>query len=416
MHSSASESHGEMLKGDRPAVPALIRYPLSAVRYPLLSLREGRQNKRENKNRQTSYAMVLPRRMKRSARGLFLWVLFWYVIAQVALLLWMNDRWALNRTRVEHQKWEQLHERLAEFPDRPLVLILGSSRMDWAFEAGRLNGQPGPDGRPLLVYNFGVPTTGPMHEVLYLNDLLDEGIRPRLLLVEFVTTHLNQSRRSLLSEERFTVAPWLSFHQLFFLRPYLSNPRKATIDWVQSRLSPWYAFRWHIHEHLQGHDEFIRPYEQARQPMDSWGCRILCDDPGTPEYRALRWGGAFNMYGPTLQNFRLGAKPAQAMHDLLARCRREHISVALVHMPITREFRELIPAEGRAELDHLAAELCNRYGADLIDASDWLDNKDFDDGHHVLKTGAQKFTTRMIDELQKLLARTEHSEQQQTTH
>jgi hypothetical protein len=149
--------------------------------------------------------------------------------------------------------------------------------------------------------------------------------------------------------------------------------------------------------------------------MDSWGCRILCDEPGIPGYRALRWGAAFKMYGPTLQLFRLGAKPTQAMHDLLARCCREQIPVALVLMPITKEFRELIPPEGRAELDNLVAKLCNRYRADLIDASDWLDKEDFDDGHHVLKTGAHKFSTRMIDEVQKLLARTEVSKPQHRT-
>jgi hypothetical protein len=409
MHSAASESRGQTRKAARPAMPAPIRYPLAAVRYPLVSLVTGGQ-KTAQSDRRESYTMALPRRMKRTARGLLLWSLFWYLIAQLALFVWMGDSWKLNRVRVEQQKWKQLHELLAQAPDRPLVLMLGSSRTDWAFEAGRLDGQPGPDGRPLLVYNFGVPTTGPIHEALYLNDLLDQGIRPRLLLVEFVTSHLNQSRRGLLSEEHFTVPLWLSAHQLLFFRPFFSNPRKALIEWVQSRVSPWYAFRWYIHEHFQGHDEFLRPYEQSRQPMNSWGCRILSDDPGTPEYRAWRWQGALRMYGPTLQQFRLGAKPTQAMHDLLARCCREQIPVAIVLMPITKEFRELIPAEGRAELDHLVAELCNRYRANLIDASEWLDREDFDDGHHVLKTGAHKFSMRMIDEVQKLLARTEASE------
>ena len=292
MHSAASESRAETRKAPRPAMPAPIRYPLSDFRYLLVSLAEGGQ-KTAQSERRISYAMALPRRMKRTARGLLLWGLFWYVLAQLALFVWMDDSWKLDRVRVEQQKWKQLHEVLAQATDRPLVLMLGSSRTDWAFEAGRLDGQPGPDGRPLLVYNFGVPTTGPMHEALYLNDLLDEGIRPRLLLVEFVTSHLNQSRRSLLSEEHFTVPLWLSAHQLLFFRPYFSNPRKALIDWVQSRVSPWYAFRWYIHEHVQGHDKFLRPYEQESQPMDCWGCRILCDDPGTPEYRAWRWGAPF---------------------------------------------------------------------------------------------------------------------------
>lgn len=414
MHTPASETRDELFEDAPPAAFPPIRYPLSAVRYPLFFLAPKR-NKTTANDPRTSYALALPRRMKRNARGLLIWIPIWYVIAQIALFFWMDDSWKLNRTRVEIEKWKQLHELLATEPDHPLVLMLGSSRVDWAFQAGRLSGRPGPDGRPLLVYNFGVPTTGPMHEALYLNDLLDEGIRPRLVLVELVNTHLAQSRRSLMSEERFTVPKWLTVHQLLFYRRYLSNQRKAIIEWVESCVAPWYCYRFHIHEHLQGKHGVIRPYEQVEQPMDSWGCRILCDDPGTLDYRSQRWAGAFRMYGPTLQQFHLGAGPTQAMRDMLARCQRERIPVALVLMPSSKEFRGMFSAEGKAELDDFVAELRSRYGADVIDGTDWLEKDDFDDGHHVLKSGAYKFSTRMIDEVQKLLARTEPSVQQQST-
>ena len=227
--------------------------------------------------------------MKGSARALLWWIPFWYVLAQVALLLWMDESWPLFRVRVERDKWIQLHERLAEAPDRPLVLMLGSSRTDWAFQAGRLNGQLGPDGRPLLAYNFGVPTTGPLHESLYVNDLLDQGIRPRLLLIELVNTHFNQSRRGILSEEHFTVPRWLTAHQMLFLRSYFTNPRRATREWMEGRLAPWYGYRWTIHERFLGNHKISRPYHQARQPMDDWGSRLLVDDPGTLAYRAQRW-------------------------------------------------------------------------------------------------------------------------------
>lgn len=414
MHTPASESRGEMFEDDWAATPAPIRYPLTAVRYPLFSLAENRKQMAENGPR-TSYAMALPRRMKRTVRRLLLWIPIWYVIAQIALFLWMDENWQLNRTSVEQKKWKQLHELLADAPDRPLVLMLGSSRVDWAFQAGRLSGRPGPDGRPLLVYNMGVPTAGPLHEALYLSDLLDEGFRPRLLLVEYVTTHFARPRRTLLSEESFTVPAWQTAHQLRFFSRYFVNPKKALIEWVESRVAPWYGYRFFVHEHLQGRHGVVKPYDQVKQPIDSWGARILCDDPGTPDWRFQRWDGAFRMYGPTLQHFRMAAGPTQAMHDLLARCRREGIPVALVQMPVTKEFRQLFPAQAKAELDNLLAELCNRYGAYLIDATDWLIKEDFDDGHHVLKTGAYKFSTRMIDEVQELLARTEPSAQEQPT-
>jgi hypothetical protein len=121
------------------------------------------------------------------------------------------------------------------------------------------------------------------------------------------------------------------------------------------------------------------------------------------------------MYGPTLQQFHLGEGPTQAMRDMLARCQRERIPVGLVLMPSSKEFRGMFSAEGKAELDNFVAELRSRYGADVIDGTDWLEKEDFDDGHHVLKSGAYKFSTRMIDEVQKLLARTEPSVTRRST-
>lgn len=402
----------EMLTSGPPASPS-VRYPLSPRRYLLATLRP-RPPRPKDGGASSCWAMARTRRMSRTARALVWWIPFWYVVAQLTLFVWMDENWQLNRTRVEHDKWEQLHQRLAEMPDRPLVLMLGSSRTDWAFQAGRLSGLPGPDGRPLLCYNLAVPTTGPIHQHLYVNDLLAEGIRPRLLLLEFATPYLIQSRRNGQSEEHNTVSRWISAHQLHFMLPYLRNRRRALLEWLEGRLAPWYGFRWSIHEHLQGHHSQPKPYDQARQPMDDWGWRMLFEDPNTPEVRAWRWAWAYGMYADSLMHYRLGPKPAQAMRDLLTRCRREGIPVVLVRMPATPKFRALYSSEGRAQLEAFLAELRDRYGADIIDATDWLEEKYFDDGHHVLKSGAVQFSIRMVEEVQKVLARTESPPQPTT--
>ena len=60
---------------------------------------------------------------------------------------------------------------VAHEPDAALVAMVGSSRTDGAFQAGRLRGLPGPDGRRLLAYNLGVPAAGPLREWLYLRHL-----------------------------------------------------------------------------------------------------------------------------------------------------------------------------------------------------------------------------------------------------
>ncbi len=415
MNSPGSPVGQEMLPGD-VSTSSPVRYPLTA-RPDLLTSLGSKRPRRDDDALPPALALARSRRMKKSARKLILlWLPIWYVIGQLSLFIWMNENWELERTISERKKLELLHKRLAEMPDRPLVLMLGSSRMDQAFQSGRLSGQPAPDGRPLLAFNLGVPTVGGMHEMLYLRDLLDQGVRPRLVLVEFVSTHLTRSQRGLQSEEHFTVAPWVDFHSLYFLQRYFTNRRRAWTEWLESRLTPWYGYRWWIHEHCQGlHSLPEREFDQSRRPIDPFGWRLLRDLPNTPGAHAVRWAFAYNMYGQTLKHFQLGAKPAQALLDLFDCCRREKIPVALVLPPVSKEFQDLFCPEGKAEIDNFVAYLRNRYNLDIIDATDWLEPEDFDDGHHAMLSGADKFTTRLIPEVHRLLAATEPPKEQQQT-
>ena len=66
------------------------------------------------------------------------------------------DRHREERDRIDRDN----HIIVGREPDRPLLLMLGSSRADCAFQAGRVNDLPGPGGKPYLAYNFGVPAAG----------------------------------------------------------------------------------------------------------------------------------------------------------------------------------------------------------------------------------------------------------------
>jgi hypothetical protein len=348
-------------------------------------------------------AFARVRRMKRCALAVLLSAAACYAAAQVALFLCKDALWKAPQVKVEVEKLSALRALVAEAPDRPLVLMLGSSRTDWAFQAGRLNGQLGPDGRPLLAFNLGVPLGGALHESLYLHDLLAEGIRPRLLLVEFVSTQLNHPRSGLISEEGTTETPWMTAAQLRYFAPYFARPARKVRGWLEVQLAPWYALRCPVHNTFN-QPEVERPPELPHnRPMDQWGWRMLISEVPTEEYRALRRYLARDMYAHSLQNFRLAEGPARALHDLLARCRHEQIPVALVLMPTSAAFRELYPPDARAAVQGLLDELRQRHGVEVIDATDWLPEEDFDDGHHVLLSGAQHFTSRLIDEVQRLL-------------
>jgi hypothetical protein len=350
--------------------------------------------------RQPIYALARPRRMKGCARGVLLWSLGFYVLAALAMNVFM-DRWCpVSWEALYRLKWARLREVAAEAADRPLVVALGSSRLDGAFQAGRLDGQPGPDGRPRAAYNFGIPAAGPMHEYEYLRDMLDKGIRPRLLIVEFLPPMLVQPHSHLISEEQWIKPEWMSVHQFRRLAPYLARPGRKASEWLLARLAPWYIHRSSLTNWLteQLHPELAE--EPVPYPHDPWGCR--CPQTLTPQQRAFRMAVA-REYSLSLSHFRLGEGPARAMRDLLACCRREDIPVVLILTPESSEFRSWYSPACRTATRQLLDELRTEYGVEVIDATCWLDDDDFFDGHHHDVSGATKFTTRLLAEVQRMV-------------
>ncbi len=346
------------------------------------------------------FALARPRRMKGRTRSVLLWSLSFYALAVLVLNVIM-DRWCPAPFEGLYRiKWEQLQQFAETSTGRPLVVMLGSSRTDGAFKAGRLDGMPGPDGRPLAAYNFGIPAAGPMHEYQYLLDMLEHGIRPRLLLVEFLPPLFTEPHSHLISEENWVAPDWMSMHQFVRMHPYFARPVRKISEWVEARLAPWYVHRFSLNSWLV--EQIYPPPERHPVPYyhDECGCR--CPESVTPEVRAARWLTARD-YIPTLNHFRLSKGPTQAMRDLLACCRREQVPVVLVLTPESATFRSWYRPNCLAAMRDLLAELRATYGVEVIDARQWLDDDDFMDGHHLDTSGAEKFTTRMIAEVQRIL-------------
>src|SRR5215472_13584895 len=102
--------------------------------------------------------------MARSGKAVMLWVVAVYAASQL-LIGFLMDRWhPTSFETIWRLKWARIREVAVAAPNGSLVVMLGSSRTDAAFQAGRLNGLVGPDGQPLVAYNFGVPAAGPIHE------------------------------------------------------------------------------------------------------------------------------------------------------------------------------------------------------------------------------------------------------------
>jgi hypothetical protein len=341
------------------------------------------------------------RSMKRCGRAVVLWGLLWYIVVQ-AIPTYFKDRWQRMGPAYESQKWPTLEQHVAQNPDRPLLLMLGSSRVCWDFRAGVLNGMPDSDGRPLLVYNFGIPGTGPIYQVICLREMLAKGIRPRFLLVEFLPTLLCEPHRGVLTEEGMLEYETISARRFLQWMPYLQRLKKDAGIWLEARVAPVYTFRYQILAEmgLLATGMPLPKYDL----IDEYGWHMAPPLPFLPVERAKRLVAARGGYSPGLTKFHLGKVPYRAFHELLDLCRQEKIPVALVVTPEDSHFRSWYSDEAKTTARRLLDEFQQTYGVAVIDAQCWLDDEHFEDGHHALYEGAKICTARLAAELPRLLA------------
>jgi hypothetical protein len=338
-------------------------------------------------------------RHARRARRAVLWGLACYAVV-VLLLNLVCDHWPHSLCNLWWQKWRSLQQLVATSPDRPLLVALGSSRAEAGLEAGLLNDLPGPGGRPFLAYNFSVSGTGPLGEALSLHEMLAAGIRPRLVLAEFVPPLLNDMRKGCVSEEYWLSPGRLTLSQVLFLQPYLGRADHVRRNWLQARLAPWYVMRPWLQ--LWGQAVLSGSPTEAPPPWDAWGYHCLAQQP--PKVRRTLRDLTYDQYAKSLGTFELGAGPVQAMRDVLERCRHEGIPAVLFIMPESRWFGRMYSPQGLAALRGLLEQLRDEYGLPVIDGTDWCAASEFQDGHHLMAKGAHEFTLRLRGELQRILA------------
>ncbi len=302
-----------------------------------------------------------------------------------------------------------LDQRKREFPDRPAVVMLGTSRSKSAFAADRLS-EPRPgDENPPLVLNASLFSAHPFHLQLVLRRLIAIGSKPQAVFVEILPLHMSDTC-AIYAADRDAI-PLYSEREMHRVRGadldlvWKHDPDRAarwTRLWCDSRLAPWSSHR----------NILMQRY------AESWAQR---DTAGTPGY----WRTAISPYGwvqPGLQFVPDGVGgPAEAatekaylthtgftavnrtydrmLRDLLGLCERENIEVlGLVLMPESQTFRNWYPDGTKRLLRSYAQDVAKDYGTRLIDANEWLPDREFIDHHHVIDPGAERFSERLRSE------------------
>jgi hypothetical protein len=288
--------------------------------------------------------------------------------------------------------------------ERPLTVVaLGSSRTLWAVKGDVLERHL---QRPtsvlparVVVHNLAAVGTGPVTELLYFRRLLDDGVRPDLLLVEVYPPLLSDKPLAEVDESRIPNHA-LRAGDLELLARYGRVERRA--PWLakwSSRLAPCHACRFDLALHfaptlVNKHDPrwFIR---QIYQSYDGWGSGAnlpRVDDAAVLDAERRH-------YEELLAGFRVGRLPARALRELLQLCRDEGIPAALLLMPESRRFRDWYPEDAWPQLHGMLTGLRLEFGVPVIDARAWSPDCDFRDCQHLLAGGAEKFSRRLAFEV-----------------
>jgi hypothetical protein len=325
------------------------------------------------------------------------WAVAAFVLLQAGLGLAVEREWVGLRDPLYARKAGLLRARL----DRPaaersfVVVALGSSRTAFGLDSARLTGQLTRDlGRPVEVFNFGIPAAGPMTERLYLERLLADGLRPDLLLVEVFAPFLMHDHECF---GRQTEEDWLLPVRL---RPdevpvanrygfHVPAPGRC------AGLVPWHTFRCAVLSAL------VPGWLPGQARLDGGHACDPCGGPAegiddiSPELAAHGLEIARRQYAYLLGSGSVSRSGEAALTDLVGLCRANGVPAAVVLMPESRQFRSWYSPAARAELGRFTEELARGTGERLIDAAAWVPDGMFSDGHHLRPSGAAVFSDRL---------------------
>lgn len=324
-----------------------------------------------------------------SARRTVLWACLAGVTAMVAMsaaIESVKPEWRDPEFGHRIKRLKTIH---GAAPARPLVLFLGTSRAQNAFDPAAM-GFAEESGSP-LAFNFGQSGAPPLRILLTLLRILDAGIRPSAVIVEMLPFSLIFDGPAEVEFEN--IVPRLSAADLRRLVPYSMDPVDLHQKWLAARVAPWHAQRTVLMSHWlprwQRWGERIDPQWDGMEPN---GFVPYPQQFANAEFRPIATAHAHEEYGGVFAGFGFGDMSRRALGDLVARCRAEGIAVAFVEPPVSPMFRGWfrpgVWVNGENQLRALAREL----GVEVFPPFDGLAEADFIDGHHMLEGGAEKYS------------------------
>lgn len=294
-----------------------------------------------------------------------------------------------------------LRSRIAEHPGRPLVLVIGSSRVSMglrptAWEETRPNDPTRPDP---LIFNMSLVGSGPVMELMCLRRVYADGFRPAAVVLEYWPPFLREDgpyfEPDRIDHARLSDADRPLIHEYFWSEH--RNPTETEHEILLDRLRPLYRTRHRLLSQLLPRwQPWDKRLDMAWGNLDGWGWLAGIEEhyPAEPKMRALRVQHCEKIYRPQFQGFTIHPLADKALRETVNLARSNGAKVAFAYLPEATEFRSWIPPEvDRLARDHLA-RLRRELDVPLIDARRWLPDGYLVDGFHLSRIGAVEFTKR----------------------
>jgi hypothetical protein len=334
-------------------------------------------------------------RQRRRWIGDVIWFLVFLVLAQVGLVILLDWRLPQLHDLEYGARLGLLRKRIAEAPDRPLCLVVGSSRITMGFVPEILPPLRSASGEAVLPFNFGHLGGGPLVNLMSLNRLIREGIHPRWVVLEVMPT---------LMEDQ---SPWMTARvslagDLPLLDRYL-DPWTVWGVYLRTRLNPWYSKRLGL---LRRYASCLAVEAVDVGKAEKIRLKPLGGDDGWivfPEANAAQkrehTDSIRATYYDSLQHFRIDPQPDRAMRECLQLCRQQGIECALLITPESDEYRSWYGAGAEECFARYVDGLQREFSVQVIDASRWVADEHFLDATHLMRPGAAVFTERLGREM-----------------
>ncbi len=273
-------------------------------------------------------------------------------------------------------KLRELKDRLREDPDRPLMLVIGSSRSGLGVSPDEFHLEGGAGSKAPIVFNMAISGSGPLFELMSLKRVLGEGIRPRWVMLEVLAPLLYQEPAW--SEWNWLNVNRLSLSDVLLLSRYSDDPRRLQRHWLESRIAPSYSHRFYLMGQYFPAWLPLDLRNDAWWQIDGYGYRTApMPDVVVGPTRARLVANAKREYFHALQNFKVAEKSNRAMREIMDTCKANDLPVLVYLMPEGAEFRSWYKP-GTAEAIQAYLDTLKRdYQVDIVDARTWFEERVF---------------------------------------